>query len=146
MARLFVRLRLRLLRHSIDGSGPQVLGLVVMGLLAGFATVGGFVATAAARASDDGPAIVMVIAASLVLGWLTFPLVGFGSGTSLDPRALVSLPLTRRQLMGGLTAAALVGPGAVITAATMAGAVVGLADGAVSVLSLIHISEPTRPY
>jgi ABC-2 type transport system permease protein len=127
---------LRLLRHSLDGSGPQVVGLVVMGLLAGFGAVGGFVATAAARASADGPAVVMVVAASLVLGWLTFPLLGFGSGTSLDPRSLVSLPLTRRQLMTGLTAAALVGPGAAVTAATMAGAVIGLADGALSLIPL----------
>jgi ABC-2 type transport system permease protein len=137
VARLFVRLRLRLLRHSIDGSGPQILGLVVMAVLAGFATVGGFVAMAAARSSDNGSAVVMVVAASLVLGWLTFPLVGFGSGTSLDPRSLVSLPLTRRQLMVGLTAAALVGPGAAITAATMGGAVVGLSTGAVSVVVLV---------
>ncbi|HEY6531198.1 MAG TPA: hypothetical protein VIY72_02765 [Acidimicrobiales bacterium] len=137
MARLFIRLRLRLLRHSITGSGPQVLGLVVLAIFAGFATVGGFIAMAASRASDDGPAIVMVIAASLVLGWLTFPLVGFGSGTSLDPRSLVSLPLTRRQLMVGLTAAALVGPGAAITAATMAGAVVGLAGGPGSTVALV---------
>jgi ABC-2 type transport system permease protein len=137
VARLFIRLRLRLLRHSIDGSGAQVLGLVVMAVLAGFATVGGFVAMAAARSSDDGSAVVMVVAASLVLGWLTFPLVGFGSGTSLDPRSLVSLPLTRRQLMVGLTAAALVGPGAAITAATMGGAVVGLSTGAVSVVVLV---------
>ena len=137
MARVFLRLRLRLLRHSVQGSGPQVVGLVVLGILTMFATIGGFAVAAASRASSDGPVIVMILAAALVLGWLTFPLVGFGSGTSIDPQTLVSLPLTRQQLMVGLTTAAMVGPGTLITAAVMAGAVVGLADGGIGVAVLV---------
>lgn len=137
MARLFIRLRVRLLRHSVDGSTTQVISLVAVAVLAAFAAVGGFAATASARTNADGAVIVTVVATSLVLAWLTFPLVGFGSGTSLDPRSLVSLPLTRRQMMVGLTAAALVGPGAAVTTAIVAGAVVGLANSAASIVPLM---------
>lgn len=129
MARVFVRLRLRLLANSLTGSGAQLLGLVLTALGATAVAVGGFAAAASARLGDGADVVALLAAMSLVLAWFTFPLIGFGSGTTIDPKALVGLPLPRRALMTGLAAAALVGPGTAITASIMAGAVIGLAAG-----------------
>jgi ABC-2 type transport system permease protein len=129
VARIFVRLRLRLLANSLTGSGAQLVGLVLTTLGATVVGVGGFAAVASSRLGEGADVVVVLSTTSLVLAWFTFPLIGFGAGTTIDPKALVGLPLPRRTLMAGLSAAALVGPGTAITVAIMTGAVVALGSG-----------------
>lgn len=50
-----------------------------------------------------------MVFAVFVVGWCLLPLLLFGSDETLDPARLALLPLTRRQLMGGLFTASLVG-------------------------------------
>ncbi|HSL27111.1 MAG TPA: hypothetical protein VLA54_12595 [Acidimicrobiia bacterium] len=122
MARLFIRLKNRLTRNRLRRSGP--LGLVgyVLIWLASLAAglVVGFVAWGAGRLfGTDGLGVWFAV---IGLAWLVLPLMAASLDETLDPRRLELLPLTRRQLAAGLLAAALIGPGTLITVLGVAGA------------------------
>ena len=80
-------------------------------------------------------------AAVLVLGWLLLPLVFFGVDETLDPARFALLPLTRRTLVTGLLAAALVGVPALATLLATGGLVV--AAGAARRLGRRRWSRPS---
>ncbi len=128
MAGLFVRLRLRLLANGLKGGGYRLVGFVLAAV--GGAAVGviGFVVIAVTRGNEAAPVLVVLTFTTALIGWITLPLIGFGSNASVDPSLLVTLPLRRRELLVGLLAAAVVGAGAAMTAAAAAGAVVAFAD------------------
>jgi len=116
-------LKLRLLRNGLRRSPWQVVALVI-GLLYGLGiaalAVAGLVALRAASAETAATAVGLG-GALLVLGWALVPLVAFGTDATLDPSRLVLLPLTARQLVGGLLLVGLVSvPGLVTALAALA--------------------------
>ncbi|MFC8299904.1 ABC transporter permease [Micromonospora orduensis] len=147
-ARHFVRLKLRVMGNSFRGQGWRI-ALFIGGALVGlWFAVSGFFLFAAPGLASDGRYAVLVAAAGgglLVLGWLLLPLVFFGVDETLDPARFALLPLSRRTLVTGLFAAALVSVpvlavlvaslGLVLTAGALGGwsaavvAVVGVAGG-----------------
>ncbi|MGC4806548.1 ABC transporter permease [Micromonospora sp. DT233] len=110
-ARHFVRLKLRVMGNSFRGQGRRVT-LFLGGVLGGlwFATTGFFLLAAPGLAGEPtyAPMAAAFGGGLLVLGWLLLPLVFFGVDETLDPARFALLPLTRRTLVGGLLAAALV--------------------------------------
>jgi ABC-2 type transport system permease protein len=130
MAWVFVRLKTRLLLNGLRRQGWRII-LVVLGGVYAIPLAGvGFALLASTSAdSADGPTISVLVGTALVLGWTTIPLLGLGSDGALDPIRLTLLPLSRRQLMTGLLAAAFVGIGSAMTGVTLIGAVVGFAPG-----------------
>ncbi|WP_420116362.1 ABC transporter permease [Micromonospora sp.] len=137
--RHFVRLKLRVMGNNFRGQGWRV-ALFVVGVLVGlWFAAGGFLMFAAPGFADEPPYAVMAAAFGggvLVLGWLLLPLVFFGVDETLDPARFALLPLSRRTLVTGLFAAALVSvpvfavlvavTGLVVSAALLGGAVAGV--------------------
>ncbi|MFI0792135.1 ABC transporter permease [Micromonospora rubida] len=110
-ARHFVRLKLRVMGNNFRGQGWRI-AMFVGGVIAGlwFAATGFFLLAAPGLAGE--PKYALMVAAFggglLVLGWLLLPLVFFGVDETLDPARFALLPLSRRTLVTGLFAAALV--------------------------------------
>ncbi|EEP72446.1 hypothetical protein MCAG_02773 [Micromonospora sp. ATCC 39149] len=138
-ARHFVRLKLRVMGNSFRGQGWRVAmfaGSVIAGLW--FAGTGFFLLAAPGLA--DEPTYALMTAAFggglLVLGWLLLPLVFFGVDETLDPARFALLPLSRRTLVTGLFAAALVSVPAVAALIAAGGLVLasGLLGGAAAAL------------
>ncbi|MEU8295742.1 ABC transporter permease [Micromonospora sp. NPDC048909] len=146
-ARLFVRLKLRVMGNNFRGQGWRI-ALFVVGVLVGLWFAGsGFFLFAAPGLADSNRYALMIAAFGgglLVLGWLLLPLVFFGVDETLDPARFALLPLSRRTLVTGLLAAALVSvpvlavlialAGLVVTAWVLGGWSAGLV-GAVGVLA-----------
>jgi ABC-2 type transport system permease protein len=134
----FVRLKLRVMGNNLRGQGWRI-GLFIGGLIAGLWFAGtGFLMLAAPGLADNPQGMLLTTGfggALLVLGWLLLPLVFFGVDESLDPARFALLPLSRRTLVTGLLAAALVGvptiatglatSGTVLTAALLGGPLAG---------------------
>lgn len=127
MAWLFVGLKLRITTNALRGAGWRAAVSVVSALLAVVMAAIGFLSVAVSRGTDAGDVLAVLTMAIVVVGWVTLPVLGFGTDASLDPSFLTTLPLRRAVLMRGLVAASLVGLGSLITAATAAGAVVAFA-------------------
>lgn len=110
-ARQFVRLKLRVMGNNFRGQGWRI-ALFVLGALGGLwlATVGFFLFAAPGLGGSDRYASVVAALGGglLVLGWLLLPLIFFGVDETLDPARFALLPLSRRTLVTGLFAAALV--------------------------------------
>ncbi|MEU8259769.1 ABC transporter permease [Micromonospora sp. NPDC048999] len=126
-ARHFVRLKLRVLGNNFRGQGWRI-ALFIVGVVIGlWAATGGFFALAAPGLADEPRYALMVAAFGgglLVLGWLLLPLVFFGVDETLDPARFALLPLSRRTLVTGLYAAALVSVPVLATLIAVAGLVV----------------------
>ncbi|MEV4491308.1 ABC transporter permease [Micromonospora coxensis] len=139
-ARHFVRLKLRVMGNNFRGQGWRI-ALFVGGVLVGlWFAAGGFLLLAAPGFAGEPRYALMTAAFGgglLVLGWLLLPLVFFGVDETLDPARFALLPLSRRTLVGGLFAAALVSvpvlamlvatTGLVVTAGALGGWPAGLA-------------------
>lgn len=124
MVGLFVRLKLALLRGSLRRSPSRATGFVI-GALAALTAAGLTAAQLAQRHGESAAADLVVLTyAGLLIGWVVLPLSA-GSGTgdeSADPTRLAVIPLRPRPLIIGSTAAALVGPGPLVTLVVLAGA------------------------
>ncbi|MCG5472382.1 ABC transporter permease [Micromonospora sp. LAH09] len=110
-ARHFVRLKLRVMGNNFRGQGWRIALFIGGALLGLWFAVSGFFLFALPGLTGEGQYAVLVAAAGgglLVLGWLLLPLVFFGVDETLDPARFALLPLTRRTLVTGLFAAALV--------------------------------------
>nr|WP_246248337.1 AAA family ATPase [Micromonospora maritima] len=125
--RHFVRLKLRVLGNNFRGQAWRI-ALFVLGVLFGlwFAGVGFFLLAAPGLAGESRYALMTAAFGGgvLTLGWLLLPLVFFGVDETLDPARFALLPLSRRTLVTGLLAAALVSVPALATTVTVAGLVV----------------------
>ncbi|MFI7437381.1 ABC transporter permease [Micromonospora haikouensis] len=138
-ARHFVRLKLRVMGNNFRGQGWRI-AMFVGGMIAGlwFAATGFFLLAAPGLA--DEPTYALMAAAFggglLVLGWLLLPLVFFGVDETLDPARFALLPLSRRTLVTGLFAAALVSVPAAAALIATGGLVLtsGLLGGAAAAL------------
>ncbi|MGX6604644.1 ABC transporter permease [Micromonosporaceae bacterium Da 78-11] len=125
-ARIFVRLKLRLLANGLRGRPVRIVFFVLGTLLAGLMAIGGYAAFAVPGVLDSAWSAGLVLplgGAGLVLGWLFLPLIFFGVDESLDPARFALLPLRRRTLITGLFTAALAGVPALSTLAATAGMV-----------------------
>ncbi|WP_406039651.1 ABC transporter permease [Micromonospora sp. NBC_00898] len=145
-ARHFVRLKLRVLGNNFRGQGWRI-ALFVVGMLGGlWFAAGGFFALAAPGLAGE-PRYALLTAAFggglLVFGWLLLPLVFFGVDETLDPARFALLPLSRRTLVTGLFAAALVSVPVLATLVAVSGLVVtagalgGWAAGLVAVVGVV---------
>ncbi|NJP30468.1 ABC transporter permease [Micromonospora thermarum] len=126
-SRHFVRLKLRVMGNNFRGQGWRV-ALFVVGSLVGlwFAATGFFLFAAPGLADGDRYALMVAAFGGglMVLGWLLLPLVFFGVDETLDPARFALLPLSRRTLVTGLFAAALVSVPAVAVLLALSGLVV----------------------
>jgi ABC-2 type transport system permease protein len=125
--RHFVRLKLRILRNGLRGSGWRIV-LFVFGILMGleFAFAGFIGFTLAGVASMRTATMVTAfVGAALVLGWTLIPLLFFGVDETLDPARFALLPVPRRTLAVGMLVAALVGIPPVATFLALLGLVLG---------------------
>ena len=126
MARLLVRLKLRLLGNSLHRGPQSALGLLASGL---FGLVFGLVALfgLAAGATGEGwGSTVILLFAAVWVGWIVVPVLTMSSDDTLDPRRFALLPLTARQLVPGLLAAGTVGVWPVTTLLAASGVVLGM--------------------
>lgn len=119
MARVFVRLKLRMLRNRLSTGGfLSGIGFIVIWLaaLAG-GLGGGLILGVVSRASERliGPLTVIVFAA-VGLAWIVVPIVIASIDESLEARTFELLPFSPSHLARGLIAAGLVGPGTLATA------------------------------
>src|SRR4051794_13499994 len=126
MVGVFVKLKLTLIRNGLRGGWQRQVGLILGAVAALPLAALGFLALAVSgRDSDVAQQVAVIGCTVLFVGWISLPVLGFGSDETLDPSRLALLPLTRRQLMGGLLAASLVGIAPVATLLGMSGAAIG---------------------
>ncbi|WBB55712.1 ABC transporter permease [Verrucosispora sp. WMMD573] len=126
-ARHFVRLKLRVMGNNFRGQGWRVTLFLVGSLIGLWFAVGAFFGLAApGLVGDDRYALLVAAFAGglTVLGWLLLPLVFFGVDETLDPARFALLPLSRRTLVTGLFAAALVSVPTVAVLLALSGLVV----------------------
>ncbi|OZV77911.1 ABC transporter permease [Micromonospora echinospora] len=141
-ARHFVRLKLRVMGNNFRGQGWRI-ALFVGGVIAGLWFAGtGFFLLAAPGLADESRYALMAAAFGgglVVLGWLLLPLVFFGVDETLDPARFALLPISRRTLVTGLFAAALVSVPAVATLLAMTGLVLtsGLLGGTAAAVAAV---------
>ena len=129
MARHLVRLKLRLLRAGVRIGGASVIaGLVLAFTLAALAgIVGGMLGMLLRLVSPDWVELATVgLCGAVFLVWVLGPLVIVGAEKTLDVDRLILLPVSGRQLIPGLLAASLLGPGGSATLLVTTGIVVGL--------------------
>ncbi|PZG11949.1 ABC transporter permease [Micromonospora craterilacus] len=126
-ARHFVRLKLRVMGNNFRGQGWRVALFIIGSLFGLWFAVGAFFGLAAPGLAGDDRYAMLVAAFGgglAVLGWLLLPLVFFGVDETLDPARFALLPLTRRTLVTGLFAAALVSVPTVAVLLALSGLVV----------------------
>ncbi|MEZ0072728.1 ABC-2 type transport system permease protein [Planotetraspora sp. GP83] len=136
MVRLFVRLKLRLIRGNLRGDTIKQLGFVFSVIGAVVAAVAGFLLFSLVRLAPADVALdIGIVAFTLfTIGWILVPLLAFGLDETLDPSRLSLFPLTTRQLAIGMFAASATGPWPLASLIVLAGGVVGLASGLGGVL------------
>lgn len=111
MVALFVSLKWHLLTGRIRTASPvkragTVAGLVLVLLLAAAAAFGlGMLRQFPAYAVTTGA----LLLASQLVAWMLTPLIAFGVDETLDPHRFALLPLTRGDLLRGLTVSAMIG-------------------------------------
>jgi ABC-2 type transport system permease protein len=129
---LLVRLKLRLTFNRIRTARAGTLNAVVSSVLALAAGVAAFFLVAASASVDDprvSQGVLVLGSSALLLGWVIFPMITFGTDETLDPARLQLLPLRRRPLMAGLVASSFVGFAPVAAVIAVAGAVIGYGVG-----------------
>ncbi|GIJ22046.1 ABC transporter permease [Micromonospora lutea] len=126
-ARHFVRLKLRVMGNNFRGQGWRVALFLVGSLIGLWFAAGAFFGLASPGLVGDDRYALMIAAFAgglTVLGWLLLPLVFFGVDETLDPARFALLPLSRRTLVTGLFAAALVSVPTVAVLLALSGLVV----------------------
>ena len=138
MVGLFVRLKLRLMAGAFRGDTGRTVGFVVglvltvcigLGVGAGLVVLHGH--------PEQAGTLTAVLYTLLVLGWAVVPLLTFGTDDTLDPSRLALLPLSRRDLIPGLFAAAALGVPALGTVLVLLGSVGALATGVGAALAAL---------
>ncbi len=145
MVGTLARLQLKLAWRGLSASTGRLIGTILLGLWGLSMAVGAFIGFVLLRSADAdelrGPLLVLIFAA-LTLGWPVVTLFTAGSNENLTPGKFALFPVTARQLMPGLLAAALLGGGALITSVLGLGGVVawsgslGTALGALLAMAL----------
>ncbi|WP_329105944.1 ABC transporter permease [Micromonospora sp. NBC_01699] len=132
-ARHFVRLKLRMMANSFRGQGWRIAIFLSGILIGGWFAASGFLLLALPGLAGNrqmAGITAAFVGALLVIGWLLLPLIFFGVDETLDPARFALLPLSRRTLLTGLIAAALIGvPAAAALLATSGLVLTGWALG-----------------
>ncbi|MFN0281667.1 MAG: hypothetical protein ACKVZ6_06810 [Kineosporiaceae bacterium] len=118
MVALLTQLKIRLVLGRLRSETWVLVGVVVaavMGLGAALLAALGAVTLAAVR-TDVAATVVVLAGSALVAGWAVVPVLAFGVDETLDPARFVTLPLSARDLVPGLTVAGAVGVPGVATA------------------------------
>src|SRR4051794_2745931 len=138
MVGVFVKLKLTLIRNGLRGGWQRQVGLILGAVAALPLAIIGFATLAASgRDSDVAQQVAVIGCTVLFVGWISLPVLGFGSDETLDPSRLALLPLTRRRLMAGLLAASLVGIAPVATLLGLSGAAIGYTRSAASLVLVV---------
>jgi ABC-2 type transport system permease protein len=132
VARLFLRLKVRLLANSLRMGPAYVSGFVTLGVLGVLGSA--LLAVAFAGSPND---FRMVAYAGLFVAWVVFPVVLSAVDDTLEPTRLAAYPLSRRDVLVGLSAAGLVGIGPAVTAIALSGSVVSSAAPAVALAAAV---------
>ena len=117
MAWIFARLKLRLIANRLKRSGViQAFGFLVSWLLAVSSGIGlGYGYGALLRNLENDLAVNGAVFTLTFLAWLLLPIVAATLDDTLEARQFELLPYDHRQLAFGLTVAAAVGPGSLMT-------------------------------
>ncbi len=134
MARLLVRLKLRLLRNALRSSTPAQVSFIISTICAGLVAIGTFVALALFRGSAASVDLTTVIFTVFAFGWLILPIFAFGLDSTLDPATLQLYPLRTRPLAVGLLSASASGAWPAANLLGLLGVTVGLASGPLGLL------------
>jgi ABC-2 type transport system permease protein len=134
MARILVRLKLRLLLGALRSSGSAKASFIVSTIFAAVVAIGVFAGLAALRGHSASADLATVVFTVFAFGWLVLPLLAFGLDSTLDPATLALYPLRTRQLAVGLLAASCAGAWPLANLIGLLGVTVGLASGAFGVV------------
>src|SRR3954467_11934665 len=133
MVGVFVKLKLTLIRNGLRGGWQRQVGLILGAVAALPLAALGFLALAVSgRDSDVAQQVAVIGCTVLFVGWISLPVLGFGSDETLDPSRLALLPLTRRQLMTGLLSASVIGLAPVATLLALSGSLIGFTTSVAS--------------
>lgn len=125
MARLLVRLKLRLLANTLQRGGAPAIGLALSAVVALAAGAWGFWLLSTVETEQFWADLVVICYAAMFVGWLLLPAMTFSADETLDPRRFALLPVPPRRLVGGLLVAGGVGVGPLGTLLAAGGAVLG---------------------
>jgi ABC-2 type transport system permease protein len=134
MARLLVRLKLRLLVNALNSSTAVQASFIISTFFAFVVAVGLFFVLATLRSLTSAADLTTVIFTVFAFGWLILPIFAFGLDGTLDPATLALYPLRTRPLAVGLLAASATGAWPLANVIGLLGVTVGLARGAVGVV------------
>jgi ABC-2 type transport system permease protein len=134
VARLLVRLKLRLLRNALRSSKGAKVAFILSTISAGLVAAGTFAGLAALRGQSASVDLTTVVFTVFAFGWLILPLLAFGLDGTLDPATLALYPLRTRPLAVGLLAASATGAWPLANLLGLLGVTVGLARGALGLL------------
>jgi ABC-2 type transport system permease protein len=137
MARLFVQLKLHLLRNALRSSRPAKISFVVSTILACLLAAVTFATLASFRGQAIAVNLTTVIFTLFAFGWLILPVFVFGLDGTLDPATLALYPLRTRPLATGLLAASATGAWPLANVIGLLGVTVGLASGALGELAAV---------
>lgn len=138
MVGTLARLQLKLAWRGIRSTTGRLIGSIVFGIygvgLTAFLVFGLVMMRAPQMAAWRGPLLTLVFGA-LTVGWPLFTLFTAGSNELLDPGRFALFPVTARQLIPGLFAAAMLGAGAVDTAVLAFGTVISWSGSALTTVA-----------
>ncbi len=140
MVGLFVRLKIRLTRNRLRRGGAWAtlgfIGIWLLALAAGL--LFGFLSAVIVHLLGSAGAAASFTLAGLA--WVVGPVVAAALDETIEPRRLELLPISAREMVSGLLAAALVGPGALITFLFVIGTMVTAHPGWVAVVPALLVA------
>jgi ABC-2 type transport system permease protein len=129
VARLLVRLKLRLLTNALRSSTRAKASFIISTSFAALVAIGTFVFLAAVRGQSGAVDETATVFTMFAFGWLILPLLAFGLDSTLDPATLALYPLRTRPLATGLLAASATGAWPLANLLGLLGVMIGLAHG-----------------
>jgi ABC-2 type transport system permease protein len=133
MARLLVRLKLRLLLNALRSSRTAKISFIISTTFAVLLAIGTFLVLASFRGKSTSVDLTAVIFTVFAFGWLIVPIMVFSVDATLDPATLALYPLRTRPLAAGLLAASATGAWPLANVIGLLGVTVGLASGPLGV-------------
>jgi ABC-2 type transport system permease protein len=137
VARLLVQLKLRLLRNALLSSTAAKASFVTSTIFAALIAAGTFTSLSLLRGNSASVDVTAVVFTLFAFGWLIGPIFAFGLDGTLDPATLALYPLRTRPLAAGLLTASAAGAWPVANVLGLLGTTVGLASGALGVLTAV---------
>lgn len=125
MARLFLRLKARLIRNRLRKAGgwATLAFIGIWSLAFGVGAIVGLLGGVVTRlVGSEATAALFTLAG---IAWLLGPVVAAALDETIEPRRLELIPISSARMSWGLLAASMLGPGALVTVLFVAGVVVG---------------------